>query len=341
MAKEQEFIERSAAAWLARRDRILTPKEQDQFLEWLREDIRHAEAMARLEKTWSRLDTLAQRLPNLSIPTTSEELEQSRKPSRRSLYFLASSCAAAVVFLVVFTHLIGRHSGPSSAAVEYPGIVRWEPERRVLSDGSIVELRAGAKIEAVFEPEIRRVRLLSGEAHFTVAKNPARPFVVETKGVDVRAVGTAFSVQLEAEHVAVLVTEGKVRLDRPPSPGAPALGEPQPAAILAAGQRAMIDTSTFKESPVIAPVSAAEIEQALSWEGLQLEFTDIPLSRVVEEFNQYNRRRLMIADAVTGELRVGGRFRADNVDAFVRLLELSWGIVAVQQSDGTTVLSRK
>ena len=64
-------------------------------------------------------------------------------------------------------------------------------ESRALDDGTVVELNGGAEIEVQFTAAERRLRLVRGEAHFQVAKNPLRPFVVEAGGVAVRAVGTA------------------------------------------------------------------------------------------------------------------------------------------------------
>src|SRR3546814_17114732 len=54
------------------------------------------------------------------------------------------------------------------------------------------------------------IALKSGEAWFQVAKDRARPFVVEIGDVRVRAVGTAFSVRREAHGVDVQGTEGVV-----------------------------------------------------------------------------------------------------------------------------------
>jgi transmembrane sensor len=45
------------------------------------------------------------------------------------------------------------------------------------------------------KPGLRQVKLDRGEAWFQVAKDPQRPFVVESGPVRVRAVGTAFSVR--------------------------------------------------------------------------------------------------------------------------------------------------
>jgi transmembrane sensor len=53
----------------------------------------------------------------------------------------------------------------------------------------------------------------------------------------------------------------------------------------------------------------------------------------VGSFNRYNRRKLRLSDDEIAGLLVGGNFRADNVDAFVRLLDSGFGIAAVPQGD--------
>ena len=63
-----------------------------------------------------------------------------------------------------------------------------------LPDGSIVELNTSSTAAIAFSPAERRVRLTQGEGHFSVAKDAGRPFVVEARGLAVRAVGTMFNV---------------------------------------------------------------------------------------------------------------------------------------------------
>ncbi|WP_447414957.1 FecR family protein, partial [Clostridium perfringens] len=56
----------------------------------------------------------------------------------------------------------------------------------------------------------RFVRMLKGEAHFDVAHNPARPFIVKAGDSTLRAVGTAFNVRLRPELTELTVIEGRV-----------------------------------------------------------------------------------------------------------------------------------
>src|SRR3546814_7473302 len=69
-------------------------------------------------------------------------------------------------------------------------------------------------LDVTMKPEVRQVALKDGEAWFQVAKDRARPFVVEIGDVRVRAVGTAFAVKRTAAGVDVQVTEGVVEIWR-------------------------------------------------------------------------------------------------------------------------------
>lgn len=337
-AENSAALAADASAWLARRDRGLTPHEQDEYLEWLRADPRRGETTARLEKTWSALDSLAEWRPAHSGRPHPDLLAQPQPHAgwRRWTGVLA---AAATVALGVFVFQSLRHA---TAALPAPGTVRVipPPERLTLADGSVVELNHGGKIETDFTPGLRRIRLVRGEAHFTVAKNPARPFVVEAGGVAVRAIGTAFDVRYSSGAVEVLVTEGEVHVERPAALRVASAPAPLPTPLVA-GERAIVDTTVPAAKPVVATVTASEIAQALSWQGVRLEFAELPLAEVVAEFNLRNRQQLVVGDTATGRLRVGGSFRADNVAAFVRLLEASFGVIAERRADGALVLRRE
>jgi transmembrane sensor len=332
-----------ASAWLARRDRGFTAEEQDRYFEWLCADPRHGAMVAHLEKAWSALDALAEwrpahsALPNADLlarppPTAGRWIRRVR--SSWTLRVLAT--AAAIGLGLFVTQTLRREAEQPAGTVR----VIPPPERLTLADGSVVDLNHGGKIETDFTPETRRVRLVRGEAHFTVAKNPARPFIVEAGGVAVRAVGTAFDVRHASGAVEVLVTEGKVQVERPVAANVEPELKPAPTSLVA-GERAVVQISALAVQPLVAAVSASEISRALAWQGVRLEFEALPLAEVVTEFNLRNRQQLVVGDAGTGRLRVGGSFRADNVDAFVRLLGASFGVNAERRADGAFVLRRE
>ncbi len=329
--------ELAAAQWLARRDRGLSPAEQDTYFQWLRESPAHGSAIARLEESWRRLDALREWRPAHSAQPNPDLLAP--RPPRRWLIpsILATAAAFALVAFVTWPRLAPAPTAPRGAAVLHPG-----PERMTLDDGSLVELNTGAEIAVEFTATQRSVRLVRGQAHFTVAKDASRPFVVAADTFEVRAVGTAFSVLVDDHALSVLVTEGKVQLDelrRDTFDSAP----PKVAVPLTAGQKAIVrlDPQGDPASRLrLRELTPSEVETALAWQRMRLEFVDLALHDVVNEFNRYNSRKLVIGNDDTGQVRIAGSFRADNVEAFVRLLDAAFDIDA-QPRGNELVLFRR
>lgn len=210
------------------------------------------------------------------------------------------------------------------------------PQIRTLDDGSIVELNAGAEIAVAYTETTRHVTLVRGEAHFQVAKNPARPFVVRARGVDVRAVGTAFAVQMASDAIDVLVTEGRVKVS--PLDLANTAAHP----LVDAGNRCVVDSSGT--TPRVEPVPPVLAAAQLSWRIPHLEFSRTPLHEVIDAMNQHaldvSTPRFEISDPTLRDIKLTGILRADNIDGLERLLETSFGIRS-ERTDGKILLRRR
>jgi transmembrane sensor len=326
--RDEERVEQAAADWLIRRDRGPTAAEQDEFFQWLAADPRHGEWFARHQRTWKEFNLLAQWRPEHSAEPNPDLLA---KPRVRPRWLAWTAPLAAVAALAVA--FIAWREWPSPVAPS--PTVASSQNMRVLEDGSTVELRGDSEISVSFTSDERRVALVRGEAFFTVAKNPARPFIVRANGVDVRAVGTAFNVRLDPRTVEVLVTEGKVHVTPPASlvaqGGAPELP------LVEAGGRAVVATQPAGPPPEIASVSAQDVARALAWRPRLLDFDSTPLAEVIAEFNARNRTQLELGDASLANLPIVATIRSDNVEGFVRLLEAN-GSVRTERHGDTIVL---
>lgn len=210
-----------------------------------------------------------------------------------------------------------------------------KPERRELVDGSVVELDAGAQIEVHFSAVRRDVSLLRGQAHFAVAKNPSRPFVVTTVLGEARAVGTAFSVGLSSVAMDIVVTEGTVAVQRP-------LGAMRPPVPVSAGSAVAVPAVAASDLPLrVETLAPAEIERRLAWRAPRLHLSNTPLADVVMAFNREGRVQLTVADSNLAGLRLSGVFRADRGEEFVRLLVANYGVRAEHQGSNVIVLRAK
>ena len=323
-------IESRAADWIALREtRALTPAEAAAFAAWRAADLRHEAAVAELGAAGGALDGLRDYPRPAAAPADPEFFSCPRRASWLRPAVLSAAAAVALGSVLWFA---ARPARENAAALAVASTTLG------LDDGSEVELRPGSEVVPQFTAAERRVRLVRGEAYFTVAKNSARPFVVEAGGVAVRAVGTAFNVRLDSDTDAELVTEGVVRIG---TPEAVRVAE-SPAAVLTAGQRTLVAESSLAAAtppPAVETLAPAEIDRALAWQTGRLVFEATPLAEVAARFERHTGRRLVLADAALASLPVSGRFRAANLDSFLELLERGFG-VAVERRATEIVLRR-
>jgi transmembrane sensor len=321
---DPEAIEATAAVWLSLRDRGMNETETAEFMHWMQEHPRHAEVFGELDAVWRDFNRLSVARPVGTAQPTASLLEPRARPRHRGR-LLATTFAAAAALAYVGAR---QYFNPPHTAVTEIGAF----QKLDLPDGSVVQLNTDSAIDVRFTAGERRVNLVRGEAHFTVAHNPARPFIVSAGAVAVRAVGTAFNVRLRSTAVEVLVTEGKVQVNdtvKGRTLLAPQVGTDTP--LLVAGERAVIPNLAPGPEPAPIPVAAIaplEVERALAWQERRLEFEDTPLAEVVAEFNRYNQHKIVIDDPRLETMRFGGTFRADGYEPFVRLLESGFGVTA-------------
>jgi len=323
-------IDALAADWVVRHEAGLSDPEKLEFARWQKDDPRHADAIVRHEQAWSLLDRprAGGRTPELlrALPARVAQRRRGRG---------AAVMAAALVFAAgtsVWRLALERLelSQPGSAQV-------LMPRKQMLPDGSAVELKGESRINVAYTEATRRITLVGGEALFHVAKEATRPFVVVAAGVEVRAVGTVFLVQLAAAQVDVIVTEGRVSVatkqERFTASGAQRLPGPEASTMVGAGTRLTIDASAGRTAALPVAISASEISTLLSWRAPFLEFTDVPLTAAVAMLNRHSPIPLVVEDPALAALAVNGRFRADNSETLARLLESSFGLTADHRGD--------
>jgi transmembrane sensor len=349
-------IEAAASAWIARRDAGMTEAENAEFMRWAA-DPRHAAVLARHEQTWKIFDRPVNAGQGRALADEFRARFARQRRRRRATTTLAAVwCLFMVGFAWRWTVL--EQTEPTHPASGGNAVVVL-PETRTLPDGTVVELKSGAEIEIDYSGKFRRVYLRKGEAHYQVRENAARPFIVDVAGVKVRALGTAFSVELGPQAVAVLVTEGQVavgsdvshqksavsagnnedptdRMRSPTSDLRPLSSDLR----VNAGHRLVVElTAEVAPHPVVVPVTAPEVAERLAWRAPRLEFTGAPLAEAIALMNRYNRVQFVIDDPALRSLEVSGYFRADNHETFLRLIEQGFGLES--ERDGERILLRK
>lgn len=338
---DEREIKAAAASWDVRlRSPACKDSDRAAFKAWRGADSRHEQAFDRLQLA---LKTLRRGSDHPELRALRERAELMTRGSSVRHAVIAVSMVAAVAAIVLTAGLLVRHlraiaitqrgsvmapsAGMATRAVEQ-AYVTGPRERQIvtLPDGSSATLNASTRLEAVWLPRERRIRLVSGQALFRVSKDPTRPFTVTAGDRTVTAVGTTFDVRLDADKVQVTLLEGRVAVR--------GIGRAahQPVLELTPSQQLVaIDGD-------IPTVQVTDVARSTGWADGRVFFTDEELPAAVAEMNRYSSQEIVVGDPSLARYRVNGMFRSGNQDGFVGALTSYFPIDTHQDSRGRIVL---
>lgn len=302
-----------AAAWLFRRDAgPLTAQEETAFAAWRAVSV-NAQAFRSLESLWAELGDI----PPSRHPTVQET---SWPPATQRRWIGIAATVAAVLLVVLGVALDLPLRLQADAMADGSGLLD-----RVLPDGSMVTLDSGAAIRVDFTDKTRAIRLLRGEALFTVAHDSTRPFVVETGPGRVLALGTRFLVRRLADGASVTVLESRVRV------GCDTCA-PQGAEV-APGQKVTFGTAG------LSAIQAVNAEDEAAWTRGKLIFTERPLGEVVAELDRHFQGHVLLWGDGLAQRRISGVFSIAPVDQAFEGLRTSLHLRALQLSPWLVILT--
>jgi len=315
--KTQTQIDNEAAVWTWRLDcGGLTETERRELEAWLREDYRHRRAFRELSRTWSALDRLAER-------ARSEESGAPEPAAQRPLPHVKwpwASAAAAVLVIALGAALWLTQRSRAQVLATAVG----QQRHVALADGSQITLNTNTLLTVDFTAARRVVYLRRGEAHFDVAHDAARPFLVHAGDALIRDLGTQFEVRVHPDRdVDVLVNEGRVEVQGPDVPG----DGRSAGSGSGADSRWMKALSAGEQLQIAGPhlslmtVSPRQIEDELAWREGALIFQGEPLSQAIAEVGRYTHTRMVLSGPRVAALRISGRFRTDDVPGFLQALQ--------------------
>jgi transmembrane sensor len=108
-----------------------------------------------------------------------------------------------------------------------------------------------------------------------------------------------------------------------------------PAQLVSAQQLLNLDGSGKGSVQSLAP---ADVDIRLAWQRGMLIFRGEPLREVLAEFDRYTTESFVLGDPALGGLRVGGYFRAGDVDALLIALRENFKIASSVDDRGHIVL---
>lgn len=313
---EYDTITDAAAHWCMRMHASdCTPAERQAFQQWHDAHPLHAFEYAAMLEIWDVADHLPRTAPTAPVSAF--------KPrSRVRRYAVAAALCLAALPLAAFT---GWQAGwlPNS----YERFEATQGLRQVtLSDGSQVELNLGTELVYSNYKDQRRVTLKKGEAFFNVSHDSTHPFVVRAGEGQVRVTGTQFNVWKYGDQVRVMLLEGSVQIASDATHG---------SVPLTPGMQASYQAGDA--TPRVRPFSPND--SALAWRQGKLILDNLALVDALPLINRYLSKPVMLADASTGAIRIGGIYNLTEVNNLIPSLPKVLPVYLTQNQDGNPVLN--
>jgi transmembrane sensor len=318
-----------AADWAALLREDASEADIVRWMEWCEADPRNQDAFDRVQSFWRVAGGLAGEVENgeLTSASRTESIGDRRPappaaPRRRRMPRFAVAASALLATVAVGAlgwNLYQRLYWPEVGG-EAVVAAAADPVRNArLPDGSRVQLATRSVVEVNYTEDRRFLALRDGEAYFSVAHSPERPFVVHVDDVRVRAVGTAFNIRRAGQRSVVTVTEGTVEVYRERD------GNEVRAV---AGERVTWEETGHMQSVPEKDstaggdlrVAAVDVSEVLAWREGRLEYTDEPLYAVIADFNRYSEHPVEIHGDAVRRLRFSGTLLTDVTEEWLYAL---------------------
>jgi transmembrane sensor len=329
-----------ALDWFTRRrSDTFTDAEENLFQAWLKAASVNAQAYAEREAQWQAFDEIPQETRDLlrrnlaydqamrAASPAGASSDTRHDPTRRRGMVAALTAAVATVVVGGTGVIAWNYRHPRPLFAENFQTQRGQQTEAGLPDGSHLWLDTATHLEVAYYEDSREVRLLDGQAVFSVHGDAARPFHVLAGDARITVVGTRFSVRHTPgvpgdADVRVEVEEGKVKV------------EGKQVVLLTAGQQASSDGKG--QISAITPVLA---EGIAPWREHRVSFDNARLDRVLSELGRYGNVPLIIRDPAVAGLKLTGVFDPRDLGTFQRVLPLSLPLRLKDNGDGTAELA--
>lgn len=296
-------VEAEAAEWL-QRQQFWAPHDEDRarFDEWLAQSLSHRVAYWRLKAGFER----SGRLTALQRETRFGK----SSPVERARFRPFLPLAAAGVVAAVVAGIVGLQVTPRVEGKVYETQVGGR-QTIVLTDGSKIDLNTGTVVRV----NGRSAALIRGEAFFEITHDARHPFVVTAAGHRIVDLGTKFAVRTEPNGMKVSLVQGSAQIEDPAAPSVrPTVLKPGDIAV-ATSSKVFVVRNTQQD-----------LTNQLGWRRGVLVFHQTTLASAAAEFNRYNRKKLVIADARAATLVIGATFPTDDIEAFARTAKNVFGL---------------
>jgi transmembrane sensor len=291
---------------------------------------------------------IGQQFDNLAI----REEEVIPIKSRKIGWMMAAAAAVLIVSILLLYQWKGKQVQPLAEQTDSNKneifTKKGSKTNIRLPDGTQVWLNADSKITYPdnFRGATREVQL-TGEAYFDVVKDKTRPFVIHTRTVDIKVLGTAFNVRSypDEKKTETSLIRGLVEVTLVDRPDKKIILHPNEKLSV---DNAMLTSHSTQEAShrdlpdaglpgikleKITLLSADSSAMATAWVNNKLVFDDEPFEQVASKIERWYNINMVIADDALKGLRFSAEFEKESLQEVMEALRMTTGRFAYRISD--------
>lgn len=250
----------------------------------------------------------------------------------------ASICVVAGIGWLGYLHMETKPGKLREAGIVQESsdgyIVRFNETKKpvtiLLDDSSVVTLEPQSELTfpQKFAPERREVHL-KGEAFFQISHNPERPFLVKTKELVTRVLGTSFTVRSfeKDRNASVSVKTGRVSVYSKRDEPVAGAAEKVIGVVLKPNQRALFDKRESRLVKVIVdvPLKVTEIPAA------SLVFDEAPVKNVFKTLEKAYGIELFFNEELLSDCQLTANLSGlpmyEQLDLICRIIHAKYEVV--------------
>ncbi len=318
-----------ASDWIAKMDRELTAEERKALALWLHSDVENLHVLLEIAQMWDKMDELGR---------LSDIFPKAKPTRKKTSVWMGGIAASILLFLSIGLYQFTQDVEPNA---QVTGIIAMQNSYQTavgesntinLPDDSILVLNTNSFVQVKYTANERIIELQRGEINIEVAHDKSRPLSVLAGGKVIRAVGTAFNVDVRPSGVELIVTDGKVLVvkksaeaflkeshaDQPKLMGT--------ALAVAKDERGMLNNREPLSS-VASKVAPGEIATKLSWRTGNLIFRGESLEEAMAEISRYTDIHFELADDENlKKIKVAGMFKTGDVNGLLNILDQNFNV---------------
>jgi len=299
-----------------------SPATEEKIQRWIIKDENREEKEQASLDYWNELNIK----PDAKVDAALKQVNRKIGFSQKQNYWYRVAAVLIPLFILAGGYLY--YQSTRNILIEIV-VAYGEEKHLVLPDSSEMWMNAGTTVKypAKFDKSQRTV-YLSGEAYFSVKKDAGKPFIVQTKDLSVKVLGTKFNVKAypDESKITTTLTTGKIEVNTTLS---------KESLILNPNEQLVFDNQTSKIN-----IETIPSDEMTAWVSGEIIFANASFKDILQTME----RRFDVAFETTTALPDGNYtvkfLKNDSLEHIMNILKEIVGDFSYKRTNNTIIISK-